>query len=182
MKQYLLSVFHPEGGTPPTEVLEEAMRNVGTLNQELMAVGAWVFAGGLQPSSAATVVRLPDGEVLTTDGPFTEGMEHIGGCWIIKAPDLNSALEWGHRATRVCRLPIEVRPLPRRGRGRIPGSGPERNRARLPAAQPSGAHPSLNMLREGQIVSAYFGSAGERGGAWGQALARLPVTAASWLT
>ena len=111
MKQYLLSVYHPEGGTPPPEVLEPIMRDVDALNQELMAAGAWVFAGGLHPSSTATVVRLQDGEVLTTDGPFAEGKEHIGGFWIIKAPDLDSALEWGRKATRACTVPIEVRPF-----------------------------------------------------------------------
>lgn len=111
MKQYLLSVYHPEGGTPPPEVLDEAMRKVNLLNQEIQAQGAWVFAGGLHPSSTATVVRVQDGEVLTTDGPFAESEEHIGGFWIVKAPDLDSALEWGRKATRACGLPVEVRPF-----------------------------------------------------------------------
>jgi hypothetical protein len=57
------------------------------------------------------VVRLRDGDVLTTDGPFVEGKEHVGGFTIIKAPDLDSALEWGRKLTRVTTLPIEVRPL-----------------------------------------------------------------------
>ena len=111
MKQHLLSVYQPEGEPPPPEILEKAMRDVDALNQELKAAGAWVFAGGLHPSSTATVVRLQDGDVLTTDGPFAEGKEHIGGCWIIKAPDLDSALEWGRKATRACTLPVEVRPF-----------------------------------------------------------------------
>jgi hypothetical protein len=57
------------------------------------------------------VVRLADGEVLMTDGPFTEGKEHIGGFTIVKAPDLDSALEWSRKLTRATTLPIEVRPL-----------------------------------------------------------------------
>jgi hypothetical protein len=111
MTQYLLSVYHPEGGTPRPEVLEKTMRDVDVLNEELRTAGAWVFAGGLHPSSTATVVRLQDGDVLTTDGPFAEGKEHIGGFWIIKAADLDSALEWGRKATRACVLPVEVRPF-----------------------------------------------------------------------
>ena len=111
MKQYLLSVYHPEGGTLPPEVLEKVMGDVDALNQEIKAAGAWVFAGGLHPSSTATVVRVKDGEVLTTDGPFAEGKEHVGGCWIIKTSDLDSALEWGRKATRACQVPIEVRPF-----------------------------------------------------------------------
>ncbi len=111
MKQYLLSVYQPEGDTPPPEVLEKVMRDVDALNQELKAAGAWVFARGLHPPGTATVVRLQDGEVLTTDGPFAEGKEHIGGFTIIKAPDLDAALEWGRKLTRATTLPVEVRPF-----------------------------------------------------------------------
>ena len=111
MKKYLLSVYQPEGGTPPAEVLDKIMRDVDALNHELKGTGTWVFAGGLHPSSTATVVRLQDGEMLVTDGPFVEGKEHIGGFWVIQAPDLDAALEWGRKATRACMVPIEVRPL-----------------------------------------------------------------------
>jgi hypothetical protein len=112
MKQYLLSVITPEGATPPRpEVLQPIMRNVEAINQELKAAGAWVFAGGLNSPSTATVLRLQDGEVLTTDGPFAEGKEYVGGFSIIKAPDLDAALEWGRKLTRAITLPIEVRPF-----------------------------------------------------------------------
>jgi hypothetical protein len=113
MKQYMLSVYHPEVGSdrPPPENMDEIFRDVDALNQELRSSGAWVFAGGLHPSSTATVVRLEGGEVVTTDGPFAEGKEHIGGFWVIKVPDLDAALEWSRKATRACRVPIEVRPL-----------------------------------------------------------------------
>jgi hypothetical protein len=111
MKQYLLSIYQPEGGTPPPEVLEKVMRDLDALNQELKAAGAFVFTDGLEASSTATVVRLQDGDVLMTDGPFAEGKEHVGGLWIIKVPDLDSALEWGRKATRASTLPIEVRPF-----------------------------------------------------------------------
>jgi hypothetical protein len=111
MKQYLLSVYQPEGPIPAPEVMERISRDLDTLNQELKAAGAWVFAGGLYPPSTATVVRLQDGEVLTTDGPFAEGKEHLGGFTIVKAPDLDSALEWGRKLTRATTLPIEVRPF-----------------------------------------------------------------------
>ena len=111
MKQYLLSVIQPDGPAPPPEVLEEIGRNLDALNQELRAAGAWVFAGGLHPPSTATVVRVEDGEVLTTDGPFAEGKEHLGGVTIIEAPDLDAALDWGRRLARATTLPIEVRPF-----------------------------------------------------------------------
>ena len=111
MRQYLLSVYHPEGGIPEPEVMAKITADVEALNTELQQSGAWVFAGGLHPSSTATVVRIEGDDVLVTDGPFVEGKEHIGGFWVIKAPDLDAALEWGRKATHACTVPIEVRPL-----------------------------------------------------------------------
>jgi hypothetical protein len=111
MKQYLLSVYHPEDSIPEPEVAAKIMADVDALNTELQQAGAWVFAGGLYPSSTATVVRVEGDDILITDGPFAEGKEHIGGFWVIRAPDLDSALEWGRKATRACAVPIEVRPL-----------------------------------------------------------------------
>ena len=111
MKQYLLSVYQPEGDPPAPEVMETIRRDLDALNRELEAAGAWVFAGGLHAPSTATVVRIQGGDVLTTDGPFAEAKEHIGGFTIIKAPDLDSALEWGRKLTRATTLPVEVRPF-----------------------------------------------------------------------
>jgi len=112
MKQYLLSVYQPDGDPPPPEALEKVMGRVDAWNRELEAAGGWVFTAGLHPPTTATVVRLQDGDVLTTDGPFVEGKEHIGGFTIIKAPDLDSALEWGRKlAQAIGLLPIEVRPF-----------------------------------------------------------------------
>jgi hypothetical protein len=111
MKQYLLSVYQPEGDPPPPAELEAIMRDLDALNEELKAAGAWVFAGGLHPPSTATVLRVKDGEVLMTDGPFAEGKEHIGGFTIIRAADLDAALEWGRRLSEATTLPVEVRPF-----------------------------------------------------------------------
>jgi hypothetical protein len=112
MKQYLLSMYQPEGDPPPSEVLEPIMRDLHALEQEMKAAGVWVFSGGLHAPSTATVLRLREGEVLTTDGPYAEGKEHIGGFTIIKAPDLDHALDWARKYARaVARLPIEVRPF-----------------------------------------------------------------------
>jgi hypothetical protein len=111
MKQYVLTVYQPDGPTPPPEILERIMRDVDAVNQDMKAAGVWVFNGGLHSPSTATVLRFQAGEVLTTDGPFAEGKEHVGGFAIIKAPDLDAALEWGRRLARATTLPIEVRPF-----------------------------------------------------------------------
>ena len=111
MKNYLLSVYQPEGTPPSPEALEKIMAELGTLRDEMKATGAWVFSGGLNAPDTATVLRLDGGEVLMTDGPFAEGKEYLGGFTIIRAPDLDAALDWGRRLARVLPLPIEVRPF-----------------------------------------------------------------------
>ena len=112
MKQYLLSMYQPDGDPPPPEVLEPIMRDIHAVEQEMKAAGVWVFSGGLHAPSTATVVRFRDGDLLMTDGPFAEGKEHLGGFTIITAPDLDAALEWGGKLARaVTLLPIEVRPF-----------------------------------------------------------------------
>ena len=105
--QYLVSVIDDTAGMATPE--EDAAIDV--FNERLQAEGHWVFAGGLYPPSTATVVRVADGEVLMTDGPFVEGKEHIGGFWVIKAEDLDAALAWAAKATEACASPVEVRPF-----------------------------------------------------------------------
>ncbi|HEY2576078.1 MAG TPA: YciI family protein [Streptosporangiaceae bacterium] len=112
MKEYLLAVHHAEGDTGMSE--EEMQRSYGLVdafNSELQSAGAWVFAGGLHPASTATVVRAQGGQVVTTDGPFTETKEQLGGFWIIKAADLDAALDWAAKGSVACGLPVEVRPF-----------------------------------------------------------------------
>ncbi|MFD2352097.1 YciI family protein [Nonomuraea ferruginea] len=70
-----------------------------------------MFAAALHPPSTATVLRAKDGDVLMTDGPYTEGKEHLGGFTVIQAPDLDAALGWGGRLAEAVGLPIEVRPF-----------------------------------------------------------------------
>ena len=111
MKQYLLSIYQPDGPPPPPETLEPIMRQVAALNREMQEAGVWVFSGGLHAPETATVLHLDRGDVVMTDGPYVEGKEHIGGFYVITAPDLDAALEWGRKVARVITLPIEVRPL-----------------------------------------------------------------------
>lgn len=112
MAKYLLSIYQPDGPKPPPEFLEPVMRQVYALNDEMQAAGAWVFTGGLHDPETATVVRKQDGELLTTDGPYVEGKEHVGGLYVIESPDLDGALGWARKlATAVAPLAIEVRPF-----------------------------------------------------------------------
>ncbi|HSM43966.1 MAG TPA: YciI family protein [Acidimicrobiia bacterium] len=112
MTQYLMSVYYVEGEeTPPEEVIQQMYSDVDALNDKMQEAGAWVFGGGLHTPDTATVVRAQDVEVLTTDGPFPEAKEQIGGFWVIEANDLDEALDWASQATVACQKPVEVRPF-----------------------------------------------------------------------
>ena len=112
MKQYLLAVHMVEGEPTRSEAeTQAAFKAVDTFNAELMESGNWVFAGGLHPPATATVVRAKDGKVVTTDGPFAETKEQLGGFWVIQAPDLDAALAIAARGSEACGEAVEVRPF-----------------------------------------------------------------------
>lgn len=111
MKLYLLTLYQPAGPLPAPEALAAIMREVSALREEMKTRGAYVFSGGLQPPSAAAVVRVKDREILSTDGPYIETKEFVGGLTIIRAADPAVALEFGRRLARATGLPIEVRPF-----------------------------------------------------------------------
>ena len=114
MTKYLLSVQSIEGevAAPMTdEEMQQSWKQIQVLNEELKAAGAWVFGGALHEPDTATVVRISSGEVLTTDGPFAESKEHLGGFYIIEADDLDAAIGWASKTTACVMKPIEVRPF-----------------------------------------------------------------------
>ncbi len=112
MHQYMLSVFHEEGQElPSAEVMQQMYADVEAVNEQIRAAGSWVFGGGLLEPTTATVVRSQGSDIVTTDGPFPESKEQLGGFWIIKAEDLDAALGWAKKATVACRGPVEVRPF-----------------------------------------------------------------------
>src|SRR4029434_5131940 len=101
MTQYLISIYQPDGGTPPPEVLEEIGRKLHVLNREIKAAGAGVVTGGLPAPDTALVLRARGDAVVMTDGPYVEGKEHVGGLWIVSAPDLDEALGWARTAAQI---------------------------------------------------------------------------------
>ncbi len=113
MTQYLLSVHGSDEDVAavPAEEMHTAYAQVDEFNTELQASGAWVFAGGLHPANTATVVKVRDGETITTDGPYIETKEHIGGFWIIDVADLDAALAWAAKGSAACQGKVEVRPF-----------------------------------------------------------------------
>lgn len=111
MPQYLVAIHLPDDFDPSAQD-KQMERDIDVLNEEMEAKGVRHFAGGLRPAREAKSLRTqPDGKVLTTDGPFLETKEHVGGFWILEAADMDEALAWGRKAVVACRAPVEVRAL-----------------------------------------------------------------------
>ncbi|GAA4713638.1 YciI family protein [Pedococcus ginsenosidimutans] len=116
MTQYLLSVHGPAernefGEYGSKEEMEKAFAATGAFNDQLKADGYWLFAGGLQQATTATVVDGTGETPVITDGPYLESKEYIGGFWIIDAPDLDVALKLAAEGSKACRGKVEVRPF-----------------------------------------------------------------------
>lgn len=114
MPHYMLAAHtrEAEPGAPAgAENPQHTWQQIGRLEQDMKAAGAWVFSARLHEPSTATVVRSSNGKVLTTDGPFVEAKDHLGGFYLIDAPDLDAALGWAAKVSEVVGHPIEVRPF-----------------------------------------------------------------------
>jgi hypothetical protein len=109
MSQFLVAVHHPDNFDPSSES-ESTIRAIDALNQEMAAARIVVFVGGLNsPSQAKSLRAQPDGKVVTTDGPYLETKEHVGGFWVLDVASMDEALAWARKAVIACRTPVEVR-------------------------------------------------------------------------
>jgi hypothetical protein len=112
MTQYMISVHDAAGGQEMSESdMQEVFAKVDAFNKELQDSGSWVFAGGLEPPTSATVVDATGADVLVTDGPYAETKEQLGGFWVVEAPDLDAALDIARRGSAACMGAVEVRPF-----------------------------------------------------------------------
>ena len=116
MTQYLLSVHGPAernefGEYGSKEEMEKAFAATGAFNDQLKADGYWLFAGGLQQATTATVIDNRGKAPVVTDGPFVESKEYLAGFWIIEAPDLDVALQLATEGSKACNRKVEVRPF-----------------------------------------------------------------------
>jgi hypothetical protein len=110
MSQFLVAVQLPDNFNPSATDAAAMDHDIDVLNEEMVAAGVRVFVGGLKPAREAKSLRAhPDGKVVTTDGPYLETKEHIGGFWVLEVASLEDALAWGRKAVVACRVPVEVR-------------------------------------------------------------------------
>jgi len=105
--QYLVSVIDATAGlaTP------EEMAAIDVFNDRLKTEGHWVFAGGLEAPSSATVIDNRGEKPMFTDGPFLGSKEYLAGFWVMDAPDLDVALRLAAEGSKACNRKIEVRPF-----------------------------------------------------------------------
>ncbi len=112
MTQYMMSVWYPaDAAMPSPGELERITRDTDAVHHQLQDEGCWVFGGGPHDPSSATVVTSRGGRAVTTDGPFAETKEMLGGFSVIEVADLDEALAWAERISEATTCPIEVRPF-----------------------------------------------------------------------
>jgi hypothetical protein len=111
--QYLLLIHDDEAhwSTMSDDERDKLYAGYGTFTNELRESGAYVGANQLQPTSTATAVRVREGETLTTDGPFAETKERLGGYYLIDVESLDEAIEWAAKIPTARIGTIEVRPV-----------------------------------------------------------------------
>jgi len=111
--KYLCLIYSDETVWPklPQAETEKWMAEYMEFGQSIKASGQYVAAHRLQPTSAATTVRVRNGKLSTTDGPFAETKEQLGGFYMIEAKDLNEAIQVASRIPGARHGSVEVRPV-----------------------------------------------------------------------
>ncbi len=111
--RYLLLIYTNETADQNASAADQAavMEAYNTYSRDLGASGSLIAGEALQPTSTATTVRIRDGKTATTDGPFAETKEQLGGYYLINAKDLNEAIQWAIKLPAAKWGSVEVRPI-----------------------------------------------------------------------
>ncbi|MGH2827327.1 MAG: YciI family protein [Actinomycetota bacterium] len=110
--RYLALIYTDETVVWSDEEQQEVMKAYYAFGDEGRKAGVLGDAGeALQPTSTATTVRVRDGETLTTDGPFAETKEQLGGFYLFSCDNLDQAIEWAAKIPGAKHGSIEVRPI-----------------------------------------------------------------------
>ena len=111
--KYMLLIYAEEGGFEQLsqEEREASMAAWFSYTEDMRRAGAWVAGDALQSTESSTSVRVRDGKTLTTDGPFAETKEALGGFYVLEAESLDEALAWAAKCPGALYGTIEVRPL-----------------------------------------------------------------------
>jgi hypothetical protein len=124
--RYLLLIYTPESTEPPAPDEAEAMNAAyAAFTRDVRDRGLYEAGEALHPTASATTVRVKDGQTVTTDGPFAETKEALGGFYLINAKDLDEAIETAAKIPAAKYGSIEVRPIWEFGEGDASGSSAE---------------------------------------------------------
>lgn len=110
--RYLVAIHRPDD-YDPASAEDDAMREaIHALNREMVKQGIRLFVCGLQSARLArSLVATADGQVREIDGPYLQTGEHMGGFWVLEAPDMDAAIAWGSKAVIACKAAVEIRQL-----------------------------------------------------------------------
>ena len=111
--RYALLIYASEQdwASQSEEQAQAQFQDYMSFTKDIVDRGIYQSGEALQPTATATTVRVREGETLSTDGPFAETKEQLGGFWVIEVADLDAALAWAAKGSEACRNPVEVRPF-----------------------------------------------------------------------
>ncbi|MFL5751444.1 MAG: YciI family protein [Chloroflexota bacterium] len=109
--RYLLLIYTPEQLDVPAEEMGAELEAYNAFTEDIKARGLFEAGEALHPTTSATTVRVKDGQAVTTDGPFAETKEALGGFYLVNARDLDEAIEVAARIPAATHGAIEVRPI-----------------------------------------------------------------------
>jgi len=111
--EYMILIYGDERafGNVAEAQLKAMYQEYGTYTQDLIKSGVMRAGSELKPVATATTVRMRGGKVLSTDGPFAETKEQLGGYYLIDVPNLDEAVKWAAKCPGAKTGSIEVRPL-----------------------------------------------------------------------
>ena len=111
--RYLLLIYSDEqaGMNVPQEQMDQVFQAYKSFTEEFAASGKMQGGEALQPTTTATTVRVQNGRTVTTDGPFAETKEQLGGYYIVNAEDLDEAIKWAAKIPGAMYGCVEVRPI-----------------------------------------------------------------------
>ena len=111
--KYMMLIYGQEGGfgDMPEDQQQAVLKSWFDYTEDMEKAGVLLAGDALQPTASATSVRVRDGKTLTTDGPFAETKEQLGGYYLMEVPSLDEALDWAARCPGAPFGTIEVRPV-----------------------------------------------------------------------
>ena len=115
--KYACLIYSDENDTtanpdPTSEAFGAIMQGYRAFGEEAEAAGVILAGEPLEPTSTATCLQVRDGDVVTTDGPFAETKEHLGGFYILECDSLDEAMKWAAKIPHASLGTIEIRPVP----------------------------------------------------------------------